>query len=103
MQTYNVFYSVKDEVDPLYVADLVREFIALLSRHELIESAVCHQLTNKGNFPDMPDFHIAVHFKHQAHMSESFRTIRDTWMHEYPHAQLMASTKEFKVTFTESF
>ncbi len=103
MKSYNVFYSVKDDVDPSYVSSLTHEFIELLSSHELVYSAVCYKVTNKGNFQEMPDFHVAVNFRDQDHMSESFKIVRDSFMNEHPHVELMKSTKEFKVTFTESF
>ncbi|WP_342607166.1 hypothetical protein [Vibrio tritonius] len=103
MTSYNVFYSIKDDVDTHYVTCLTQEFVQLLSEHDLVESVTCSKLTNKGNFPEMPDFHLAVNFRNQDHMNESFDTVRRTLMNEHPHSELMKSTKEFKVTFSESF
>ncbi|EPF2928081.1 DUF6614 family protein [Vibrio navarrensis] len=102
MKTYNVFYSVKQGVSSEQVSKLTDEFIAQLRTHELIESAASSRIINKGNFPEMPDFHLAVNFKDQAQMDASFHTIRLSLMTTYPHADLMRSVADFKVTFSES-
>lgn len=102
MKTYNVFYSVKEGLDPEVVVKLTQEFVNQLAESGLIQSAQFNKVLNKGNFPEMSDYHLAVHFNSQSHMDDSFQIVRDTLMNQHPHIELMRSVEGFKVTFTES-
>ncbi|MGF1756209.1 hypothetical protein L4C33_21800 [Vibrio makurazakiensis] len=101
MKTYNVFYTVKDGVDEYRVLRLTHEFAELLLNDKLIESAAVHKVANQGNFEEMPNYHMAVNFRDQRQMDDAFKIIRDRYMVQPPHSELMSSVTEFKVTFTE--
>lgn len=101
MKTYNVFYSAKAGVDRTELEKLTHEFVVQLEERLPVESVNFHTVSNKGNFPEMPDYQVAVNFSNQQQMDESFKIVRGSLMNQYPHLELMKQVRDFKVTFSE--
>jgi hypothetical protein len=57
------------------------------------------KMHNKGNFEEMPDYHLIVDYKSAQDLKEAFANMKQAYMSE-PHKSLMNMVSTFKVAFS---
>ncbi|WP_341937291.1 DUF6614 family protein [Marinimicrobium sp. C2-29] len=102
MNTYNVYFTPKEEIDHNHLLELAHRFATFLQEQGLIQSYNLSRITSPGNFEAMPQYTMAVSFSSAQAMEQSFSEIRKSHMHRFPHSELMQSVSDFKVTFSEA-
>lgn len=101
MNTYNIYFTPKEEVDHDHLLELAHRFATFLQGQGLIQSYSLSRVTSPGNFKAMPHYSMAVDFASAQAMEQGFSEIRHSHMHRFPHSELMQSVSDFKVTFSE--
>ncbi|MFB9218069.1 DUF6614 family protein [Vibrio sinaloensis] len=100
MNIYNVYFSANENITREEIELMTTEYIKELKNRKLISSASLQKLVDKANFSEIPDYHLAVFFKDQNDMEQSFKQVRAQLLNTYPHNILMKSVSEFKVSFS---
>ena len=99
MDTYNIYFDLKEGIKESDVFHLATEFAKALKKEGVIDEFKLNTIEDKGNFPEIPDLHMAVYFKSAAHMDDGFKIVQSKYLNEHPHSELMASVSNFKVSF----
>lgn len=101
MKTYTVYLSPKKGVTSEQLLKDAHEFGVVLQNAGLIEFFVLHEVTNSGNFEELPQLSMASFFRDQSHLDHSMAEISKHYFHHPLHRSLMASVADFKVSFTD--
>jgi len=97
---YHVYASAKEGVPN---ADLISQMHTFLQLHvsdgEAEEYSI-YELTDKGSFPDLPDFQIIVNYPTEEALRDGFKAVKNTYK-QAPHEPLMRMVKVMKVAFSK--
>lgn len=89
MDTYNVYFDVKEGVDEARVMALAVSFAKTLV--QIIEGYDIHEIKDKARFPQLLAIQMVVYFQSAAEIAEAFTLVRSEYLNQHPHAALMAS------------
>jgi hypothetical protein len=101
VNTYDIFVTPKNSVSEQRFVMLARDFADRLQGKNLIVSYQLLKVSNLGNFDGMPNYKLISYFENESHKNTSMNLIKESFLNEPAHKELMASVSEFKVTFSE--
>lgn len=100
MNSYHVYFSVKDSVSPAELESILSQFIAHEKKHNLMLSARVLRMTNKASFPELTDYHFIADYATDADGKSAMENMKKRYKDE-PHSSLMRIVSEFRVAFSE--
>ena len=102
MMTYSVFFSPKAGVSDEALLAAAHGFLTWLQREQNLPGYRLLRVTDAASFTGLPRFQAIVDFATRAEFDAAMTFMRDAnRVHEGPHARLLHSVMDFKVSFAE--
>lgn len=99
MESYHVYFTAKEAVLKNDLIAQVHEFMRSQVSGNRARAYRILEMTNKGSFKEMPDYHLIVDYESVEDVQEAFKEMKRTYKND-PHAPLMRMVSDFRVAFS---
>lgn len=87
MDTYNIYFDVKEGLEEGLVMGLASSYANALAVEGVIQSNDINQVRNKASFAEIPSVHMAIYFHSNVHMDRAFAVVKSNYLNQHLHSK----------------